>query len=83
RSMGKVRPLYVKRTARRLLEKYPDKFTEDFEHNKRVVGQLISASKKVRNRIAGYITRLMKQQARLKAMEVAEAESVPVEEEGI
>ncbi|MEM0119038.1 MAG: hypothetical protein QXJ38_01420, partial [Thermofilaceae archaeon] len=43
--MGKVRPLYVKRTARRLLEKYPDKFTEDFEHNKRVVGQLISASK--------------------------------------
>lgn len=79
--MGKVRPIYVKRTARKLLEKYPDKFTEDFEHNKRVVDQLLSSSKRVRNRIAGYITRLIRQQARLKAMEAAEAEGAPVEEE--
>lgn len=71
--MGKVRPAYVKRTARALLEKYPDKFTADFEHNKRVVGELLKTTKRVRNRIAGYITRLVKMQERLKAMEEAAA----------
>jgi len=75
-TMGKVRPMYIKRAARMLLEKYPDKFTADFEHNKRVVGELLNVSKRVRNRIAGYITRLVKQQARLKALEAAQAEAL-------
>ena len=79
-AMGKVRPMYIKRTARALLEKNADKFTTDFEHNKRVVGELLKVSKRVRNRIAGYITRLMKQQARMKALEAA-AEGVPAEAE--
>lgn len=58
--MGKVRTTLVKRTARRLLEKYPDLFTGDFEHNKRVVSQLLEYnSKKLRNQIAGYITHLV------------------------
>ena len=39
--MGKVRTALVKRTARKLLEMYPDLFTRDFEHNKRVVSTLI------------------------------------------
>ena len=60
-SMGKVRTLLVKRTARRLFAMYPDKFTADFEHNKKVVSELLDVqSKKVRNQIAGYITRLVK-----------------------
>ncbi len=60
-SLGKVRPAYIKRTARKLLQLYPDKFTDDFEHNKKVVTELtIVDSKRVRNRIAGYITRLVK-----------------------
>ncbi|MCE4620860.1 MAG: 30S ribosomal protein S17e [Desulfurococcales archaeon] len=59
--MGKVRTTLVKRTARKLLEMYPDLFTRDFEHNKRVVSQLIEyRSKKLRNQIAGYITHLIK-----------------------
>ena len=58
--MGKVRITVVKRTARKLLEKYPDLFTGDFEHNKRVVSQLVELkSKKLRNQIAGYITHLV------------------------
>ncbi len=58
--MGKVRTTLVKRTARKLLEKYPDLFTGDFEHNKRVVSELIEyRSKKLRNQIAGYITHLV------------------------
>ncbi len=58
--MGKVRTKMIKRTARELLEKYPDVFTNDFEHNKKVVSQLvITRSKHVRNQIAGYITHLV------------------------
>jgi len=40
---------------------YPDKFTTDFEHNKKMVAELtVVDSKRVRNRIAGYITRLVR-----------------------
>ena len=59
--MGKVRPTIVKRTAKKLLSKYPDIFTSDFETNKQIVSQLIEyQSKRIRNRIAGYITHLVK-----------------------
>jgi small subunit ribosomal protein S17e len=58
--MGKVRSALVKRTARKLLESYPDVFTGDFEHNKRVVAQLVEfRSKKLRNQVAGYITHVV------------------------
>ncbi len=59
--MGKVRIGVVKRTARKLIASYPDLFTDDFEHNKRVVAQLIETpSKRLRNQIAGYVTRLVR-----------------------
>ncbi len=68
--MGKVRPAYIKRTARKLLEMYPDKFTDDFETNKRLVQELTDiTSKTVRNRVAGYITRLVKVEKRRRQME--------------
>ena len=35
RDMGKVRPEHVKRLARKLIERFPDKFTTEFEHNKK------------------------------------------------
>ena len=58
--MGKVRPRLIKRMAEELIATYPDKFTSDFEHNKRMVALLLKgASKRVRNRVAGYITRLI------------------------
>ncbi|ACL11576.1 30S ribosomal protein S17e [Desulfurococcus amylolyticus 1221n] len=58
--MGKVRIRIVKRTARDLLEKYPDLFTHDFQHNKVVVSRLVETqSKKMRNLIAGYVTHLV------------------------
>mgnify|MGYP000159064464 CR=1 FL=1 len=66
--MGKVRPRFIKATARKLLELYPDKFTADFEHNKRMVQELTNiTSKRLRNRIAGYITRLVKRRKKLEA----------------
>ena len=53
-----IKPAYVKKTATLLLERYPDAFGDDFEHNKDLVDELTNVeSKGVRNRIAGYVTR--------------------------
>ena len=56
--MGNVRPLYIKRVARRLVDRYPDLFSDDFEKNKELVEKLTDVqSKRMRNHIAGYATR--------------------------
>ncbi|MFC7134974.1 MULTISPECIES: 30S ribosomal protein S17e [Salinibaculum] len=53
-----IKPAYVKKTATLLMERYPDAFSTDFEHNKELVEELTNIeSKGVRNRIAGYVTR--------------------------
>lgn len=57
--MGKVRTEQVKRIARELLDKYPSKFTADFEANKQLVNEYTNISSiKLRNRVAGYTARL-------------------------
>lgn len=57
--MGKVRTEQVKRLARELLDKYPSKFSADFEANKQLVNQYTNiSSRKLRNRVAGYTARL-------------------------
>jgi small subunit ribosomal protein S17e len=59
-----VRPGYIKKIANLLLERYPEAFTTDFEHNKDVVVRVTNVeSKDVRNRIAGYVTRRVRSQA--------------------
>ncbi len=56
--MGNIRPTFIKRIARELVEKYPDDFTNDYEHNKKKVDELTDVSTQVmRNKIAGYVTR--------------------------
>jgi small subunit ribosomal protein S17e len=68
--MGRVKPKFIKSLAEKLLEAYPDKFTDKFEENKRAVAELADIpSKTVRNKVAGYITRLVK---RRKAQEKTE-----------
>lgn len=58
--MGKVRTVLVKRLSRELVERYSDSFTTDFDQNKEVVDELLTnTTKRLRNRIAGYVTRLM------------------------
>jgi small subunit ribosomal protein S17e len=50
-----------------LVERFPDKFTTDFENNKKLVESLTNiSSTKLRNRIAGYITQLQNQKKRSK-----------------
>lgn len=57
--MGRIKTKPVKRASRKLVEKAPELFTGDFDHNKKVLGSNMP-SKKVRNMIAGYISRLKK-----------------------
>ena len=66
--MGKVRTETIKRMAKNLLERHPDKFTADYEANKQVIDQIVdSRSKRLRNRISGYLTGLKKMEERNKA----------------
>ncbi len=60
------------------MQLYPDMFTDDFETNKRLVEQLTDIeTKTVRNRVAGYLVRLVR--IRL-AREESEAEEAAAEE---
>lgn len=78
--MGKVRPERVKKIAKELLKRYPDRFTTNFENNKKLLGSLSKVSSaRLRNRIAGYITRLV---AISKAAEKGEEEEAEEEEAG-
>ena len=48
----------VKKMANELLERYPDKFTSDFNENKETIKNFGTVrSKELRNKIAGYITK--------------------------
>jgi len=53
------------------MQYYPDEFTDDFETNKRLVEQYTDVqTKTVRNRIAGYLVRLVKQEIAEKEAEI-------------
>jgi len=59
--LGNIRPTYIKRVATELVKRFPDKFNEDFEHNKKMVDELTDVRfPEIRNRIAGYVTRYRK-----------------------
>ncbi len=61
--MGRIKTTMIKRTANLLIKNYPEKFTEDFEQNKKLVEESAEIhSKKLRNIIAGYLARLTKKQ---------------------
>ena len=59
--MGRIKTQLVKRVTNDLIEQNPDKFKKDFDENKVIVDELADVpSKKLRNIIAGYATRLTK-----------------------
>ncbi|MHC1629593.1 MAG: 30S ribosomal protein S17e [Methanoculleaceae archaeon] len=52
-----IKPSYIKNFANELLNVYGDRFSTDFSGNKQVVDEVADVdSKRVRNRVAGYIT---------------------------
>jgi small subunit ribosomal protein S17e len=55
--LGKVKTEHVKRVAKALMARFPDKFSCSFDENKRLVSELTQgATTRVRNQVAGYIT---------------------------
>ncbi len=59
--MGRVRTKTIKRASRAIIEKYYQKLTNDFHTNKRIIDDIaVIQSKRMRNKIGGYTTHLMK-----------------------
>lgn len=56
--LGKVKTEQVKRVGKELMHRFPEKFTTNFDENKHLVDTLTQGTTtRVRNQIAGYITR--------------------------
>lgn len=63
--MGNIRTSFVKRMSRELMETHEGKFTTDFDENKKLVEEYSTVSTKhLRNKIAGYVTRLVRNESR-------------------
>ena len=61
-SMGRIKTVLVKRVTKQLVEEHGDEFSDDFNKNKEVLKQYTNIeSPKLRNVIAGYVSRLVKQ----------------------
>ena len=60
--MGRIKTIRIKRVTNELMKLHGQEFTDSFEENKKIVNGLVSvSSKKLRNTIAGYATRLAKE----------------------
>jgi len=63
--MGRVRTKTVKKAARLIIEKYYPRLTMDFQTNKKICDEIASIpSKRLRNKIAGFVTHLMRRIAK-------------------
>jgi len=65
--MGRIKTALIKRVTFKLLDKHKGEFKKDFTENKKLMeGMTNVTSKKLRNIIAGYLTRQMKHEHREK-----------------
>lgn len=56
--MGKVKTEQIKHLGKELMTRFPSKFGINFDENKRMVDELTKGTTtRVRNKVAGYITR--------------------------
>lgn len=78
--MGRIKSTMVKKAARQLIEKDKSLFTEEFNHNKKALGALLP-SKPIRNKVAGYIARIIKMQKEEKKKKVVAEVKVENKEE--
>lgn len=59
--MGRIKTAQIKRITMELVDKYKKDFKTDFENNKKLVSSRTDIqSKKTRNVIAGYVTRIIR-----------------------
>ena len=60
--MGRIKTLLIKRIAKKLVKVHVQEFTSEFNKNKELVERYTNVvSQKMRNLIAGYTARLVKQ----------------------
>jgi len=60
-----IKPTYIKAIGMELLTHHGKRFTGNFDENKQTITELTNIeSKRVRNRVAGYITRKVNTQRR-------------------
>jgi len=58
--MGRIKTKLIKGITNKLVDKHRQDFKENFEENKKLVSKFADIkSAKIRNVIAGYVTRLM------------------------
>lgn len=61
--MGRIKTTFVKRKTKELHKMHGEKFSKDFNSNKALLPKYTNVPcKKLRNIIAGYMTRLKKQE---------------------
>merc|ERR1711981_692736 len=64
-TMGRVRNKTVKRASKKVIERYYQRLTLDFATNKRICDEVaLIPSKRLRNKIAGFTTHMMKRISR-------------------
>ena len=72
----------IKRLSIELLEKYHDKFTVNFDENKKSISDLATIRSKVlRNKIAGYITSKLRKEIEYEKTEYTEDQAEVNEKE--
>ena len=75
--MGRIKQQMVKRTTKELMKR-DILFSENFNDDKKILGSTMP-SKKVRNKIAGYIARLKKMERVSKEAEALKASQIQLQ----
>ncbi len=61
-TVGRIKTILVKRVTKQLVAEHPEELSEDYKKNKEVLKKYLNIkSPKIRNVIAGYASRLVKQ----------------------
>lgn len=75
--LGRIKTVLVKRISKQLVLQHPQEFTEDYMKNKEIIDKYaVIKSPKIRNVIAGYTARLVKQARSGKERKVINPEDI-------
>ncbi len=77
--MGRVKTTAIKNLAKEIMSEHGKKFSASFDDNKKIVNKVRPIkSKKVRNVVAGYITKHVKKTSRGKSTDYEDFDEYPV-----
>jgi len=74
--MGRIKSLMIKKAAKQLLQGETS-FTIDFKDNKTLLGNKSMPSKPIRNKVAGYISRLIRMKKSPRTIKIKVPEERP------